>query len=253
MSSVVDAITKGWSTNQGMNAQGVMLLALGFVHEMPEGHVKEAAFFVVISAWAFVSFITRGSEAGPGRVDEPVDDIDHDLSLQDVLAESRAGLTTSNLINTPLGFVSAPSRSISQKGIDLIKEFEGCKLTAYWDKWGKVWTIGYGWTNGVKKGDVWTQAKAEWMLKEGVVPYARAVSEAVGDSETSQNQFDAMTSLCYNIGPPNFRKSSVLRYHKLGDRTKAAQSFLMWNKSGGKVLNGLTRRRRAEANLYVTR
>lgn len=247
MSPVIEAITKGWSTNQGMNAQGVMLLAIGFVHEMPEGHVKEAAFFVVILIWAFVSFITRGSESRPTQVDEPIDDIDHDLPLQDVLAESRLGLVSS------LAPSQAPSRSVSQKGIDLIKEFEGCKLKAYWDKWGGVWTIGYGWTNGVKKGDVWTQAKAEWMLKDGVVPYARAVSDAVGNAPTTQNQFDAMTCLCYNIGAANFRKSSVLRYHRQGDKTQAAQAFLLWNKSGGKVLTGLTRRRRAEAYLYATK
>ena len=135
-----------------------------------------------------------------------------------------------------------------EKGLCLIKEFEGCKLKAYKCPAG-VWTIGYGWTSGVKPGDVWTQAKAEEMLVKGVVPYSNAVSKAC--PKATQNQFDAMVSLCYNIGPGNFAKSSVVRFHNAGKFSKAADAFLMWNKGGGKVLAGLTRRRKAERKLYL--
>lgn len=135
------------------------------------------------------------------------------------------------------------------KGIALIKEFEGCRLKAYKCPAG-VWTIGYGWTIGVKPGDVWTQAKAEEMLAKGVKPYADAAE--VKCPHSTQNQFDAMVSLCYNIGPGNFAKSSVARLHNAGNFTGAADAFLKWNKGGGKVLAGLTRRRQAERNLYMS-
>lgn len=134
------------------------------------------------------------------------------------------------------------------KGLCLIKEFEGCRLKAYKCPAG-VWTIGYGWTPGVKPGQVWTQEQAEEMLAKGVKPYAATVAKTC--PHASQNQFDAMVSLCYNIGPGNFIKSSVARLHNQGNFNAAADAFLKWNKGGGKVLAGLDRRRRAERKLYL--
>lgn len=138
----------------------------------------------------------------------------------------------------------------SKSGLNLIKEFEGCKLKAYRCPAG-ILTIGYGWTHGVKEGDVWTQEKAEQMLVEGVKPFEDAVSRAIGNKPTTQGQFDAMVALCYNIGPGNFEKSSVVRYHRDGNHAKAAEAFLLWNKASGSVLPGLTRRRQAEKSLYL--
>lgn len=135
-----------------------------------------------------------------------------------------------------------------EKGLCLIKEFEGCRLKAYRCPAG-VWTIGFGWTPGVKPGDVWTQEHANEMLVTGVKPYAAAVAKAC--PHTTQNEFDAMTSLCYNIGPGNFAKSSVVRLHNAGDRHGAANAFLKWNRGGGKILAGLDRRRKAERALYL--
>lgn len=140
----------------------------------------------------------------------------------------------------------------SDNGLNLIKEFEGCKLKAYKCPAG-VWTIGYGWTQGVKEGDVWNQQMAERMLVEGVNPFERAVLQAIGDKPTTQNQFDAMVSLCYNVGPANFQKSSVVRYHRDGNFSKAAESFLLWNKAAGRELAGLTRRRQAEKRRYLSK
>jgi lysozyme len=142
--------------------------------------------------------------------------------------------------------------AVSPKGLAIIREFEGCKLKAYRCPAG-VWTIGYGWTIGVKPGTRWTQQKAEEMLIEGVKPYAKAVSESIGKAPTTQNQFDALVSFCYNAGPGNFRKSSMLRFHRQGKYQQAADAFLGWNKGGGKVLKGLVRRRKHERALYLSK
>lgn len=140
---------------------------------------------------------------------------------------------------------------ISQKGLDILKEFEGLRLEAYKCS-ANVPTIGYGWTQGVKMGDVWTREHAEHMLLEGVKPYEKAVQEAIGDAKTSQNQYDAMVSLCYNIGPANFKKSSVARLHKEGKYNQAAAAFMMWVKAGGKIIGGLIKRRNKEKALYLS-
>ena len=140
---------------------------------------------------------------------------------------------------------------ISQKGLDILKEFEGLRLEAYRCSAG-VPTIGYGWTKGVKMGDVWTREKAEHMLIEGVKPYEKAVQEAIGDAKTSQNQYDAMVSLCYNIGPGNFKKSSVAKLHREGKHAQAAAAFMMWVKAGGKIIGGLIKRRNKEKALYLS-
>jgi GH24 family phage-related lysozyme (muramidase) len=262
MNGMAQAIKHGLTTATGMNVQGVILIALALVSEMEQGTYRQVSFVLVLLVWAFVSFITRGHEALPQRIDEPMDDLDHDAPMDDVLAQGRSLLDDPNFTkaisgqyNTPLGLMATPAlptMAVSQRGIDLIKQFEGCKLTAYWDKWGKVWTIGYGWTIGVKKGDRWTQAKAEKMLTEGVKPYAKAVADAIGTAPTTQGAFDAMTSFCYNAGPANFRKSSMLRFHRQGNRTAAGNAFLAWNKAGGVVLKGLVRRREAERALYLS-
>lgn len=139
---------------------------------------------------------------------------------------------------------------INEAGLALIRQFEGCRLKAYTCPAG-VWTIGYGWTHGVKPGDHWTQEQAEKMLIQGLDQYENAVQSAIGMNKTTINQFSAFVSICYNIGVGNFVKSSMLRHHKTGDYAKAANAFLLWNKAGGKVLNGLIKRRQAERALYL--
>lgn len=138
----------------------------------------------------------------------------------------------------------------NEAGLALIRQFEGCRLKAYKCPAG-VWTIGYGWTHGVKPTDQWTQAQAEEMLVKGLDQYENAVQSAIGAHSTTSNQFSALVSICYNIGAGNFVKSSMLRHHKAGDYQKAADAFLLWNKAGGKGLNGLIKRRQAERALYL--
>ncbi len=138
----------------------------------------------------------------------------------------------------------------SKKGIELIKEFEGCQLTAYRCPAG-VWTIGYGHTNGVQKGDKITKKQADAFLKEDIVKYENGVNKYVTVS-LNQNQFDALVSFIYNIGIAAFQTSTLRRKLNAEDYTGAAKEFVRWNKSGGQVLNGLTRRRNAEKKLFET-
>ena len=143
----------------------------------------------------------------------------------------------------------------SDKGIALIKQFEGCKLTAYQDSVG-VWTIGYGWTKPVdgkpiRAGMTIKQETAERLLKTGLVSYENDVSRLVKVNLT-QGQFDALVSFTYNLGVRSLSTSTLLRKLNAGDYAGAADEFLRWNKAGGKVLNGLTRRREAERALFLS-
>ncbi|MFA9597738.1 lysozyme [Citrobacter telavivensis] len=143
----------------------------------------------------------------------------------------------------------------SEKGIALIKQFEGCKLTAYQDSVG-VWTIGYGWTQPVdgkpiRAGMTIKQETAERLLKTGLVSYESDVSRLVKVGLT-QGQFDALVSFTYNLGARSLSTSTLLRKLNAGDYAGAADEFPRWNKAGGKVLNGLTRRREAERALFLS-
>lgn len=137
----------------------------------------------------------------------------------------------------------------SQKGIDLIKKFEGCRLEAYKCPAG-IWTIGYGHTKGVKDGMKITQAQAEEFLREDLRIYEQAVESCV-KVPLSQNQFDALVSFCYNCGGQALRTSTLLRLLNEGKYSETSEQFLRWNKAGGKVLVGLTRRREEEKKLFL--
>ena len=141
---------------------------------------------------------------------------------------------------------------ISVKGLSLIKRFEGCKLTSYQDI-GGVWTIGWG-TTGPSVGPnlTITQAQADSWLQTHVDQFAAQVTDLLKVS-VNQNQFDALVSFCYNLGPANLKSSTLLKKVNANpnDPTIRAE-FLKWNKAGGKALAGLTRRRTAEANLYFS-
>jgi GH24 family phage-related lysozyme (muramidase) len=150
--------------------------------------------------------------------------------------------------------VSEVVMQTSDKGIALIKEFEGCKLTAYQDSVG-VWTIGYGWTQPVdgkpiRTGMTINQDTAERLLKTGLVSYENDVTRLVKVSLT-QGQFDALVAFTYNLGARSLSTSTLLRKLNAGDYSGAADEFLRWNKAGGKVLNGLTRRRMAERQVFL--
>jgi lysozyme len=137
---------------------------------------------------------------------------------------------------------------MNRAGLDLLKEFEGFRGKAYRDPVG-IWTIGYGFIEGVREGQTMTRAQAEARLKRELVKYETAVTEAAPDA--NENQVAAMTCLAFNIGVTGFLKSTVLKAHRRGDEQAAARAFGLWNKAGGRVFAGLTRRRAAEAALYL--
>ena len=142
---------------------------------------------------------------------------------------------------------------MNKAGKDLIKSFEGCKLIAYQCSAGR-WTIGYGNTfyedGPVKPGDRITQEKAEQLFELIVGNFADKVAKEIKTILT-ENQFAAIVSISYNIGIGNLQKSTLLKKVNFNpnDPTIRAE-FARWNKAGGKVLAGLTRRRAAEAKLY---
>ena len=137
----------------------------------------------------------------------------------------------------------------STVGINLIKEFEGCGLTAYKCPAG-VWTIGYGHTKDVKQGMKITKEQATNLLTEDLKTYENYVNKYVTVS-LNQNQFDALVSFTFNCGGGALKTSALLRKLNKGDYEGAANELLRWNKANGKVLAGLTRRRKAERELFL--
>jgi lysozyme len=146
---------------------------------------------------------------------------------------------------------------LSQKGLDLIKQFEGLKLKPYLCP-ASICTIGYGNTyypdgSKVKLTDpAITAQKAEELLKFLVQSYEKGVDSFCRD-DINQNQFDALTSFAYNVGVGNLQKSTLIKKVNANPNDPAIRlEFMKWNKGAGKVLAGLTRRRQAEADLYFS-
>ena len=137
---------------------------------------------------------------------------------------------------------------ISQEGLSLIKKFEGCELEAYKCAAG-VWTIGYGSTNNVKEGMEISQERAEMLLLEDVEVFEESVNKLV-EVPLEQNQFDALVSWTFNLGSTNLKNSTLLKVLNDKDYEGVPAQIKRWNKAGGKVLQGLIRRREAEALLF---
>ena len=142
------------------------------------------------------------------------------------------------------------------KGIPIIKKFEGLRLTSYLCPAG-VWTIGYGSTlyeNGskVQEGEKITIDRADGLLINTVHLFEKSVKGLV-KSSINENQLDALTSFAFNLGVGNFKASTLLKkVNKNPSDPMIRDEFMKWNKAGGKVLNGLTMRRGAEASLYFS-
>lgn len=138
-------------------------------------------------------------------------------------------------------------------GRELIERNEGLRLNAYQDSVG-VWTIGFGDTGpDVVEGLTITREEADQRFSRRLArEFEPAVDRVCEGVPTKQGEFDAMVSLAYNIGTGAFAKSSVARMHRAGNTQAAAEAFALWNKAGGRVLAGLTRRRQEEADLYVS-
>ena len=137
---------------------------------------------------------------------------------------------------------------ISQEGIELIKKFEGCKLESYKCAAG-VWTIGYGSTKGISENMQISQERADMLLLEDVEVFEEAVNNLV-EVDLEQNQFDALISWTFNLGPTNLKNSTLLKVLNNKDYDGVPAQIKRWNKAGGKVLQGLIRRREAEALLF---
>lgn len=145
----------------------------------------------------------------------------------------------------------------SDAGLNVIKKSEGLRLIAYPDPATKAepYTIGYGLTSAsgvidVKPGMKITQAEANRLLKEALAKYEAVVNSCLKRTPT-QAQFDAMVSLCYNIGPRNFRNSTVVRKFNAGDFTGAAEAFMLFTKANGQTMKGLVNRRNEERLLFL--
>lgn len=151
-----------------------------------------------------------------------------------------------------------PGGRINEAGLRLIKTFEGLATKAYPDPatGGEPWTIGYGHTSAAGEPRVYpgltiTAAQAEDILKRDLVVFETAVRGAVTRSP-NPDQFAALVSFVFNVGPGNFRSSTLLQKHNAGDFAGAAAEFLRWVYANGKVMPGLERRRKAERALYLS-
>ncbi|AUC61774.1 phage lysozyme [Cyanobacterium sp. HL-69] len=145
-------------------------------------------------------------------------------------------------------------RQVNQRGLNLIKEFEGLRLNAYLCPAG-VWTIGYGSTfypdgRRVRQGDKITQQEADQLFLATVKPFAKVVDQAVKVT-INNNQFSALVSFAFNVGTGAFKSSTLLRLLNRSDYQGAADQLLRWNRAGNQILVGLTRRRRAERALFL--
>ena len=147
------------------------------------------------------------------------------------------------------------SMSVSNKGVDLICEFEGKRLVAYDDGVG-VWTIGFGtikYPNGVrvKKGDTCTLDQAKEYMRHDLIEFEHTVNSSV-KVPLNQNQFDALVSLAYNIGSSAFKSSTLVKKLSTSDYQGAADQFNVWVNAGGKRMQGLVSRRDREKLLFLS-
>lgn len=141
--------------------------------------------------------------------------------------------------------------NISEKAVDFIKSFEGLELKAYKDSVG-VLTIGYGSTGPhVTVGMTITESQAETLLKKDLSRFEKGVDDMV-KVPLNQNQFDALVSFSFNLGLGNLKSSTLLRKLNSLDYAGAANEIPRWDKAGGKILKGLTRRRLAEKELFLS-
>lgn len=138
--------------------------------------------------------------------------------------------------------------NISQEGLALIKKFEGCELKSYRCS-AEVLTIGYGHTKGVEEGQEITQEEAEEMLSSELEEYEGYINDLV-ECELEQCQFDALVAWVYNLGPSNLKSSTLMKRLNSNDLKDVPNQLKRWNKAGGKILQGLVRRRKAEALLF---
>ncbi|WP_211135425.1 lysozyme [Clostridium paraputrificum] len=142
------------------------------------------------------------------------------------------------------------NKHISDRGISVITYYEGCYLEAYWDPYGKVWTIGYGHTNGVYEGMVITQEQAIEFLKEDCLIAEKGIKDYI-TRELKQYEFDALVSFLFNVGEYTLYNDKTLRNYVNSDNSQGVYDRLQeYVYGGGQVLPGLVKRRKTEGELY---
>ncbi len=145
------------------------------------------------------------------------------------------------------------TRQVCTAAADLIQDFETLRLVAFKPTPDDVWTIGWGHTEGVKEGDIWTKPYADQVFEQDIADRAQwaydAIDEDVRDDLTD-NQFGAIVSFVYNLGIEAFKESTLLKKVNAQDYAGASAEFLKWIYQHGKVLNGLVRRRATERALF---
>jgi len=137
---------------------------------------------------------------------------------------------------------------ISEDGLELIKKFEGCETTAYQDSVG-VWTIGFGHTKGVEEGQTCSIEDAESMLADEMDEYEGYINNMV-KVDLQQHEFDALVAWVYNLGPTNLGESTMLKVLNGGQFDRVPEEMNRWTRAGGKILEGLVRRRQAESLMF---
>jgi GH24 family phage-related lysozyme (muramidase) len=192
--------------------------------------------------------MTVSTKGGPEPVAKPT------LVTEPATSKETSGVKTGGA--SPSGSTGGSSTASSgpkrtnQNGLLLIKSFEGLRLKAYRDAVG-IWTIGYGTTRGVQPDMSISEIEAERFLQEDLTRFEEAICEAV-TVPINDNQFSALASFTYNVGPGALRSSTLLKMlNARDDMRRVADEFPRWNKAGGRVLEGLTRRRNAERSLFL--
>ncbi len=175
------------------------------------------------------------------------------LTQKQVDAADKLIATAYDDVTSMLG-IATDEMHISPNGIDLIRNFESLRLNAYDDGVG-VWTIGYGTTKypsgvRVKKGDICTLEQAKSYMQHDLKKFERTVNNAVNVT-INQNQFDALVSLAYNIGPTAFEESTLVKRLNEKNYKAAADQFGLWVNARGKRLQGLVNRRKIEMELFL--
>ena len=140
---------------------------------------------------------------------------------------------------------------IGPAGITLIQSFEQCRLKAYKPTPEDVWTCGWGSTKGITEDTEWTQEQADAAFLKDLEWVEICVNKAV-TAVLTQNEYDSLCSLCFNIGCTAFGKSTLVKLLNDSDYEGAAAQFKVWNRQKGQVLAGLTKRRAAEEQLFDT-
>lgn len=144
---------------------------------------------------------------------------------------------------------------LNQAGIDLIKRFEQCKLQAYPDPGDPngPWTIGWGSTGSdINKDTVWTQQQADERFLKDAFEIAEEVNRLIATPIwLNENQFSALVSFAYNCGADKLEHSTLMKCINKGSLDQVPTQLARWNKNNGKVLNGLVKRRQAEADLFM--